>query len=55
MINKHFLSYEEAKEKAKKRRPCVHPGDGFVRQLQHYSKVVIAREQQRLADLQKVE
>ena len=43
IMNKKKLSYDKAKEKAKKYRPCVHPGDGFVRQLQFYEKVLAKR------------
>lgn len=55
LIKKYIVSYDEAKERAKKRRPCVHPGDGFVSQLQNYSKIIAVREQQRLASLNKSE
>ena len=53
LIRKHLLSYDQAKEKAKKQRPCVHPGDGFIRQLQYYAKVVFKRQEERLAELNK--
>jgi dual specificity phosphatase 12 len=43
MIKEFLLSYDDAKEKVKKHRPCIHPGDGFVRQLQHYAKVIAKR------------
>ena len=45
------LDYYSAKEFVKKHRPCIHPGDGFVRQLQHYEKVLAQREADRLAEL----
>ena len=45
------MSYDDAKEKAKKKRPCVHPGDGFVHQLKNYAKIIHRREEERLASL----
>ena len=51
LIQKYIISYDDAKEKAKKKRPCVHPGDGFVHQLKNYAKVIQRREEERLAGL----
>jgi hypothetical protein len=53
VISTFGLEYDEAKEKVKKGRPCIHPGDGFVRQLQFYAKVTAKREEERLAALKK--
>jgi protein-tyrosine phosphatase len=43
VISTFGLAYDDAKEKVKKGRPCIHPGDGFVRQLQFYAKVIANR------------
>ena len=51
LIQKYIISFDDAKEKVKKKRPCVHPGDGFVHQLKNYAKVIQRREEERLAGL----
>lgn len=43
VMNKYNMKYDDAKEKVKKHRACIHPGDGFVRQLQFYGKVLQKR------------
>jgi dual specificity phosphatase 12 len=45
VMSTYKLEYDEAKEKVKKHRVCIHPGDGFVRQLQFYGKVLAKREE----------
>ncbi len=55
VISTFKLGYDQAKEKVKKGRPCIHPGDGFVRQLQFYAKVIEKREEERLSSLNKKE
>jgi protein-tyrosine phosphatase len=44
LINKKLMSYDDAKERVKKRRPCIHPGDGFIHQLKSYARVIQKRE-----------
>ena len=53
VINTFKIGYDEAKERVKKGRPCIHPGDGFVHQLHIYAKVIAKREEERLAALRK--
>lgn len=56
LINKYLMTYDDAKDKVKKRRPCIQPGDGFIHQLRSYAKVIQNREEERLAKLnQKME
>ena len=45
LIQKFILNFDDAKEKAKKRRTCIHPGDGFVHHLKHYATVIQKREE----------
>lgn len=51
IMKSFYINYDEAKEKVKKKRSCICPGDGFVRQLQAYWKVLVKREEERLAKL----
>ena len=43
VIQKFIMGYDDAKEKVKKRRSCIHPGDGFVHQLKNYAKIIQKR------------
>ena len=45
LIGKYQLSFDQAKERVKKRRPCIHPGDGFIHHLKHYASVIAQRAQ----------
>ena len=40
LLSKYLLSYDDAKESVKKRRSCIHPGDGFIYQLKSYAKII---------------
>lgn len=53
VISTFKIGYDEAKERVKKGRPCIHPGDGFVHQLHIYAKIIAKREEERLAALKK--